>query len=311
MNFVKTVLILFAISGAANVMADGNIDLNGDGVKDSYDISTEPGVTLGSLEIMLGGNGKKFSGDFEFGDGDLVANYPGPGFDLLLDFYTHNTTLTTYSFRWHADLSDWVLYRMATWEEPSKDEKYLLKNTSVPESERAPRNFDVDRVACCVRFSDFADGESPLVKHLSDENKEKEISKDLAIVAKGIVEGGKGKVFYEKTDSGALVKRPFPLMLAYEFSTILSKSNVKDLNDLAYYLDKEGQADSSIIILKPLVDKFPDRVVAKLNLADSYWDFNMPKTACAIYKSYIIEMEQLNKSSLVTKQAMGRAQCQL
>src|SRR5579872_3776623 len=156
MRLKRSVLFLIFWLSVFNAWADGGIDFNGDGLKDSYSISATDDDSSASLNIVLAGSGKRFSGTFDFGSGGVVPSYVSPGFDLLLDFYTHNTMLTKYGFRWSAELNDWILYKISTWQEPSRDEQYSIGGTSVPEHEIMPRDFKVVRIECCVKFSDFS-----------------------------------------------------------------------------------------------------------------------------------------------------------
>ncbi|MEN4761804.1 hypothetical protein ABEG63_15840 [Chryseobacterium sp. C39-AII1] len=54
-------------------------------------------------------------------------------------------------------------------------------------------------------------------------------------------------------------------------STVL---DVKNSNDIAYYLEQAGIHEESIFILKSIIQKVPTRAVAYLNLADNYWAIN-------------------------------------
>lgn len=58
---------------------------------------------------------------------------------------------------------------------------------------------------------------------------------------------------------------------AYKYISFLNKKNVGILNDIAFYLERDHDLFQSKIILEKIVEQFPDRIVAKLNLADVYW----------------------------------------
>lgn len=59
-----------------------------------------------------------------------------------------------------------------------------------------------------------------------------------------------------------------PSYVTFEISSNIDEANVRVANDLAYHLVENGRAFDAIPILTAIVKKFPDRVVAKLNLAD-------------------------------------------
>lgn len=76
----------------------------------------------------------------------------------------------------------------------------------------------------------------------------------------------------------------------------ITEENIDKYNDLAYYnsFTKEGGV-TSIILLKKIIDNFPQRVVAYLNLADSYWSINNKEKAKENYLKYIELMKSQNK----------------
>ncbi|MDM1553163.1 MULTISPECIES: tetratricopeptide repeat protein [Chryseobacterium] len=76
----------------------------------------------------------------------------------------------------------------------------------------------------------------------------------------------------------------------------LTENNVNDYNDIAYYnaYTKDGNL-SSISLLKEIVEKYPNRVVAYLNLGDSYWTFDNKEKAKEAYLKYIELMKSQKK----------------
>ncbi|MFD1261422.1 tetratricopeptide repeat protein [Entomomonas asaccharolytica] len=74
---------------------------------------------------------------------------------------------------------------------------------------------------------------------------------------------------------------------AVSYSTVLNDENLVFLNDLAFYLEKENPT-ASALILEKILAKYPNRMVAKLNLADAYWailEGNSPKIK-QLYQEY-------------------------
>ncbi|BAQ80190.1 uncharacterized protein PST29_2301 [Pseudomonas sp. St29] len=89
------------------------MDLNGDGVCDSYSvIGPELDSELSEITIKVGGTRQERKGFFSLGNGGLFPGYISGDFSLLLDFYTRNTDLTKYDFRWEPRFKDWVVYRV-------------------------------------------------------------------------------------------------------------------------------------------------------------------------------------------------------
>lgn len=79
------------------------------------------------------------------------------------------------------------------------------------------------------------------------------------------------------------------------FSNIkLSNENVSKINDYAFKLEKVNPS-YSIEILKEIIERFPERTVAYLNLADSFWNTEEKEKAIDNYKKYISLMKSQKK----------------
>ncbi|AZB08165.1 hypothetical protein EG344_04485 [Chryseobacterium sp. G0162] len=78
----------------------------------------------------------------------------------------------------------------------------------------------------------------------------------------------------------------------------LNENNLNDYNDIAYYnaYTKDGNL-SSIFLLKEIIEKYPNRVVAYLNLGDSYWTFDNKEKAKEAYLKYIDLMKSQKKDT--------------
>lgn len=75
----------------------------------------------------------------------------------------------------------------------------------------------------------------------------------------------------------------------------LNLLDIKNSNDIAYYLEEAQIYDEAIFILKSIIKKEPTRVVAYLNLADSYWAIGNKDLAKENYKKYVELMKSQNK----------------
>lgn len=87
------------------------------------------------------------------------------------------------------------------------------------------------------------------------------------------------------------VNRPDNMTLLYSEGPDYIIDSIPLMNNKAYYLGEAGAHIESIYILKKVLSKRPDRVVAYLNLADSYWEVNNKKEAKVSYQKYIKLMQ--------------------
>lgn len=308
---MKIIIPLFLLLAIGGVHANSNCeaDLNGDGICDPYSVATpEVDSTTSQITINIGGGDKAVSGNFELGDGGLSPGYMSGDFSLLLDFYTRNVNLIKYDFRWDSQRQDWMLYKKATWVEPSRDEKYSLGGEKTPSEALFPQQFDVQRVACCTFFSQFSEN-GTTVKTLSAEDRVVAIKKDFEYVVDKLPQGEKGELFYTVDEAGGKIRRNIPKDFVYEMTLIVSDGNVGALNDYAYYLYRNQNNILAALLLKEIHKKYPDRVVATLNLADAYWDLGMKNDACPLYKDYVNKMTAMGKSTRIPAPAKSRVNC--
>ncbi|WPN57831.1 hypothetical protein [Pseudomonas sp. P9_31] len=304
---VLFVFILFSVFGAVQAATQCEVDLNVDGICDQYSVfSSNEDETFSNITIGIGGSDKKIKGSFELGDGGLSSGYMPGDFSLLIDYYPRNTLMTKYDFRWDLNLNDFVLYKVSGWEEPDRDEKYSIGGESVPSEDRFPRVFDVRRIECCVKFSQFV-GNGPVVKNMSEDNKVAEIKKDFKYVMKKLPEGEKGALFFRPGTGGERIS--IPKDLVYEMTLIVEDDNVGAINDYAYYLYRNKETALAAMLLKKIHQKYPERVVATLNLADAYWGLGMKGDACPLYKNYVKKMNALGKSSRIPASVKNKDYC--
>lgn len=92
-----------------------------------------------------------------------------------------------------------------------------------------------------------------------------------------------------------------------ELVSYITAGNVGDINDLAFYLSENGRAYDAIPILQEIAKEFPDRIVAKLNLADAYWDNGFKEQASPFYKEYFDKMIARGLKSRVPSRVIERA----
>ncbi|WP_122604184.1 tetratricopeptide repeat protein [Pseudomonas viridiflava] len=307
MRVVFSFLILLA-AGHLNAATKCEADLSGDGVCDSYTITrTEDGASS-NITINIGATDKTVSGEFDLGDGGLSVGYFPAEFSLLLDFHTRGTDLTKYVFKWSAANKDWVLYKRATWVEPSIDERYSLYGEKFPKEKLFPQGFHIERIACCTYFSAFSEV-NPEIKVLSADDAAVEVSKELDLVFSKLPQGEKGELFYTLGNEGNKIKKNIPQDFIYETSMVVNERNVGKINDYAYYLYLNKNNIMAALILKEIRKRYPDRVVATLNLADVYWSLGMKEAACPLYKDYMDKMKVAGKESRIPTAIRFRTSC--
>lgn len=76
----------------------------------------------------------------------------------------------------------------------------------------------------------------------------------------------------------------------------ITETNIDKYNNFAYYLaQNEEKILEAVYLYKQILKKFPDRIVAYLNLADSYWAIGKQEIAKENYKKYIVLMKSHKK----------------
>jgi tetratricopeptide (TPR) repeat protein len=86
----------------------------------------------------------------------------------------------------------------------------------------------------------------------------------------------------------------------------LSSATVQILNDLAYFLEQTKNYNKAESILNEIIEMFPDRVVAYINLGDTYFGLKNTVKAKDAYLKYIDLMKKENKESKIPKRVFER-----
>jgi hypothetical protein len=84
----------------------------------------------------------------------------------------------------------------------------------------------------------------------------------------------------------------------------LSTKTLQKYNDIAYYLQQANANEEAIFLLEKIIEKFPNRTVAYLNLADAYNGINNKEKAKENYEKYINLMKQDNKEAKIPKRVL-------
>ena len=303
------VFVWMILSDTGLLYADCEYDLNGDGICDDYSVVSAGDDSADSIiKIHIGGSDKNVAGRFDLGDGGLSSGYIPGDFSLLLNFHTRDVDLTKYDFRWSPEHQDWLLYKKSAWIEPDRDEIYSLGGHKLPVEALFPSQFEVQRIACCTLFSQFSK-DTPNLELMNEYQKAAAIKEDLNYVFLNLALGEQGPLFYARNEDGKLVRRSIPKDLLYEMSSVVSDQNARLLNDYAYYLYRSKNSVLAALLLRSILESYPERVVAVLNLADAYWDIDMKDKACSLYTRYVEKMTALRKSDRIPIRVSSRASC--
>lgn len=84
----------------------------------------------------------------------------------------------------------------------------------------------------------------------------------------------------------------------------ISNKTLTQYNDIAYYLQQANANEEAIFLLEKIIEKYPNRIVAYLNLADSYIGINNKEEAKQNYEKYVNLMKQNNKDEKIPKRVL-------
>ena len=184
-----------------------------------------------------------------------------------------------YVYEWKPSYSNWCLIREITGKKAD-----ITSGTVVPSEQ-------VARVMNC-----FAIGVTGSYKYESSAQSAEDISEELR---KFRVSAGNKPKLKEYLNS-------IPSYSVSELVSYITAGNVGDINDLAFYLSENGRTYDAIPILQEIAKKFPDRIVAKLNLADAYWDNGFKGQASPFYQEYFDKMIARGLGSRVPNRVIER-----
>lgn len=184
-----------------------------------------------------------------------------------------------YVYQWTPSHGTWCLVREITGERPD-----ISANTVVPSEH-------VVRVTGCAEM-----GASGPYSYESDTKVAAEVKDELS-------------KFVNASKNQSDLKAYLASMPSYAVSELVlyvEASNVEPINNLAFYLIENGRSYEAIPILASIVNEFPNRTVARLNLADAYWNNEFKVQAAGQYKEYLEKMSRSGKSDLVPKRVAER-----
>lgn len=86
----------------------------------------------------------------------------------------------------------------------------------------------------------------------------------------------------------------------------INDESLRLYNDIAYYLYQAEKYEASISLLTDILARYPDRVVAHLNMADAFVAIKKEDEAKPYYLTYIAQMVKLGKEKKIPKELFVR-----
>ena len=86
----------------------------------------------------------------------------------------------------------------------------------------------------------------------------------------------------------------------------LSVVNLVKYNNIAYYLSEGGYHIGAAFILNEVLNQFPNRTVAYVNLGDTYWGLEKHAEAREAYQTYIRLMRESNREQRIPQRVFER-----
>ncbi len=265
---------------AKPVSSNTKNDLNGDGLADKIELAEarldEDGFLKSKrVQIVLSNTAKMIRAVIETSTGNLSL-YQGVNFnEIVVDFSNRSS-------RDSAELS-YLIYR---WDEQQQNFCLKASVTGIPtnqlKSEIVPSQIEVTRYGGCTGLG------SGLPKHsLSHQEAASLAFSELSTIQKGT---------------------QIPEYLAFELADLVDASNVAEINNVGYYQEQQNFLAPALIVLRSVHSRFPKRIVATLNLADTYWKLGKNEKACSLYKTYLNSVKK--NHSKVIERVKERAVCQ-
>lgn len=87
---------------------------------------------------------------------------------------------------------------------------------------------------------------------------------------------------------------------------VITPATAPAFNDIGYAMSEAGALDGAYIVLSEVERQTPDRLVLKLNLADTLWGLNQRDKAKAYYQRYSEGMEAAGKISSIPARVSQR-----
>jgi tetratricopeptide (TPR) repeat protein len=96
------------------------------------------------------------------------------------------------------------------------------------------------------------------------------------------------------------------IVLKQSLKNVSIRNAITKYNDIAYYLEQSGLYKEAIYLLEKVIENFPDRTVAYINLGDAYWGLGKKEHAKKAYLVYVEQMTSKNKKEKIPKRVVER-----
>lgn len=84
----------------------------------------------------------------------------------------------------------------------------------------------------------------------------------------------------------------------------IKDNSLEDYNNIAYYIDKAKKHKESAYLLEKIIEKFPNRIVAYLNLGDAYYGLGDKTKVIKAYQAYIDQMKKKGWEEKIPKRVI-------
>jgi hypothetical protein len=180
--------------------------------------------------------------------------------------------------------------------EIKEDKLVILQKVPSENGSRNPYCYDIaDELPSEVCFTSECTNKLSLAKKIAKATKVQSLIEFRDATA---------RIYSDKFRFQNFPKRDFLDVYISEYG--YSKSDQQVYNDIAYYWQQAGFVEDSIWLLKQVISNNPDRVVAYLNMADSYWSVGEKAKASENYKKYSVLMINLGKRDKIPGRVVER-----
>ncbi|MEM0942115.1 MAG: tetratricopeptide repeat protein [Bacteroidota bacterium] len=90
------------------------------------------------------------------------------------------------------------------------------------------------------------------------------------------------------------------------FLFLQDQKDAEYYNNFAYYLEQSGAYQEAIFLLEEVIEKFPSRTVAYINLGDAYWGLGEQEKARTAYRIYTYQMQEKGKAGRIPDVVLER-----
>lgn len=251
---------------SANIFTNNTLDYDGDGLSDKINEETVDNQL--HLSMWLSSVNKEFTYIINPVDENKIPvthkSFNAGEMELDSSYFSRQGAIYSEVYKWDINNEHWNLINVINGER------------SDPWAGIFTPSLQVSRIECCVIL-----GSNASYKEKSAETTQIEVNDELCQIQQLI----------NKKEIAQAITYVNPYS-ASEYADALTKDNLVLLNDLAFYAAEHDNI-ASAIILERIVQQYPERVVAKLNLADVYWELGKDVGQLEAAKQLYIEYKSM------------------